>query len=324
MSDFEQHQAEQQAMQWQARLSSDLLVENQRRAFEDWLAERPENAMAWRSVNDFWIGLDALTLDDVAGDCSAERLELPVSKIGKVKRSFHKTVLAVAASLLLTLSFAYQQLDYYLADYHTATGQQQLVILADGSTVQLNTASAISVDFSDRQRLITLHRGEAYFKVASDRRRPFVVTTDAGQVQALGTAFDVKILDEDRVGVTVFEHAVKVTTADGHVKDRLTEAEQMIFAHASLSAAMPANLQRAGAWHLQRMVFQDKPLAEVVAELERYRPGKILIVSDAINKLPITGVFDTGNTGLALQSISESLPVKVRKITDSLVLLSAK
>ena len=262
MSESEQHYAEQQAMQWQARLSSDLLDENQCLEFDEWLAQRPENAVAWRSINDFWSGLDALTLEDITGSGSAEVLEFPSVK---TKHAFRRTAFAVAASLMLTLSFAYQQLDYYLADYRTVTGQQQFVILSDGSTIQLNTASAISVDFSDRQRRITLHRGEAYFKVAADRMRPFVVSTDAGQVQALGTAFDVKLLDEDRVGVTVFEHAVKVISVDGQIKDRLTEAEQMIFSHASLSATMPANLQRAGAWHLQRMVFQDKPLTEVVA-----------------------------------------------------------
>lgn len=311
-------------MEWQARLSSDLIDDNQRREFEEWLAASPEHAAAWRAVNDFWTGLDAVSFEDINHTAEAEVLSFPSTEADKPKRTFRKPILAMAASLLLTLGFAYQQLGYYLADYRTDTGKQQLVLLADGSTVQLNTDSAISVDFSGQQRLITLHRGEAFFKVAADRMRPFVVDTAAGRVQALGTAFDVKLIDAAKAGVTVFEHAVKVTTVVGQTKESLGEARQMTFSRDDLGAATPVNLQRAGAWHLQRMVFQNKPLVEVVAELDRYRPGKIVIVNGAIDKLSITGVFDIGNTDVALQAIAESLPVTVRKITEKLVLLSAK
>lgn len=323
MSDSKQLQAEHQAMQWQARLSSDLIDEGQRREFDAWLAESPENVAAWRSVNAFWSDLDKVRLDDIVDSADAAVLLFPLSK-RKPKSRFGKTALALAASLLLAVGFGYRHLDYYLADYRTDTGQQQLVILSDGSTVQLNTASAISMTFSGEQRLVTLHRGEAYFKVSPDRTRPFIVKTAAGEVQALGTAFDVKLLNQDQASVTVFEHAVQVTTLDGQIKDKLGEAQQVKFTHSDFSQVRTVNLQHAGAWHLQRMVFQDKPLVDVVAELDRYRAGKILILDDEINQLPITGVFDIANTDIALQTIEQSLPVKVKKMTDKLVLLSSK
>jgi len=322
MSDTPQHQAEQQAILWQAKLSSDLLSDRKRREFEDWLAECPENAVAWQAVNSFWTGLDGLTLADIGAE-SGEVLAFSRANASKPPRRTFKTGLALAASLLLTLSIAYQQLDFYLADYRSATGQQRQIALADGSTVLLNTASAVSVDFSEQQRLLTLHRGEAFFKVAADSKRPFVVKTDVGEVRALGTAFDVKLQDQ-QASVTVFEHAVKVTSASGEIKERLAEAEQLLFSADSISPPTHVSLQRAAAWHQQRMVFQDKPLAEVVAELNRYHPGKIVMVGDALKNLPITGVFGIADTDVALQSIEQSLPVKVRKITDHLVLLSAK
>lgn len=310
-------------MLWQARLGSDLLDDRQRREFEAWLAEKPEHAAAWQSINDFWTGLDELTLADITDPDSAQVLELKPSQTGKARPRVFKTGLAIAASLLLALGLVYQQLDFYLADYRNTVGRQQQITLADGSSILLNTASAISVDYSAQTRTVTLYDGEAYFKVAADPGRPFVVQTDAGRIQALGTAFDVNQRN-GHVSVTVFEHAVKITNNTGQIKEKLRETEQMAFTRNSLAAATEVNLQRAAAWHRQRMVFQDQALAEVVAELERYRPGKIIILSDAIKNLPITGVFDIADTDIALQSMAQSLPVKVRKITDHLVLLSAR
>ena len=321
MPDSQPHSAEQQAIQWQAQLCSDLL--SQRLEFETWLGERPEHAAAWQSINDFWTGLDELTLADITDDSHAQALEFNPLKTAKSSPRYLKTGLALAASLLLSLSLIYQQLDFYLADYRNSVGRQQQIALADGSGILLNTASAVSVDFSEQQRTVTLHDGEAFFTVAADARRPFVVQTDAGRIQALGTPFDVKQQD-DHVTVTVFEHTVKITNATGQVMQKLAETQQLDFSRDSLATAAPVNLQRAAAWHKQRMVFQDQPLATVVAELERYRPGKIIILSDAIKNLPITGVFGIADTDIALQAIAQSLPVKVRKITESLVLLSAR
>ena len=310
-------------MQWQAILSSDLLSDRQSRAFEIWLAEKPEHAAAWQSINDFWTGLDELTLADISDHDSVQVLERPPLQIPKARPRYLNTGLAIAASLLLTLGLFYQQLEFYLADYRNSVGRQQQITLADGSGILLNTASAVSVDFSAQRRTVTLHDGEAYFTVTADPNRPFVVQTAAGQIQALGTAFDVK-QQAGHVSVTVFEHAVKITNAAGQVMQKLAEAEQLDFTRNSLTAAVPVNLQRAGAWHNQRMVFQDQTLADVVAELERYHPGKILILDHAIKNLPITGVFGIADTDIALQAIAQSLPVNVRKIGDHLVLLSAK
>jgi len=316
LSQPEYNAAEREAMEWQARLSSDRLNAAQRLAFENWLTQSAENAAAWRAVNDFWNGLDGVSLDDLGIDAAPPKIRaLPP------QRRYWRTGLALAASVLLVAGLLYPELDNYLADYRSATGQQRQVALEDGSTLLLNTASAVSVDYSSERRLVTLHSGEAFFTVAANPSRPFIVQTDAGQVQALGTAFDVKWEDET-AGVTVFEHAVKITSRSGAVKDRLAEGERLQFSRDRLEPAGRIDLQRAAAWHRQRMVFQDRPLAEVVAELDRYRPGKILVIDAAIEKLPITGVFGIADTDVALASIEQSLPVKVRKLPGGLVLLS--
>ncbi|MEC4748537.1 FecR family protein [Methylomicrobium sp. Wu6] len=320
LSQPEQNAAEREAMEWQAQLSSDRLSEAQRLAFENWLTQSAENAAAWRAVNDFWNGLDGVSLDDLGTDTAA-----PPQKIRPLRPKQHhwRTGLALAASVLLLVGLIDPEFDSYLADYRSATGQQRQVALEDGSTLLLNTASAVSVDYSPERRLVTLHSGEAFFTVAANPGRPFIVQTEAGQVQALGTAFDVK-REGETAFVTVFEHAVKVTNRSGAVKGRLVEGERLQFNGDRLEPAGRIDLQRAAAWHRRRMVFQDRPLAEVVAELDRYRPGKLLIISAAIEKLPITGVFGIADTDVALASIEQSLPVSVRKLPGGLVLLSAR
>jgi transmembrane sensor len=312
--------AEKQAMEWRARLSSDQLSAAHRLAFENWLKQSPENAAAWHDVNAFWNGLDHVSLDDLDLDAAvrADRLRPPPSK-----RPAWGTSLALAASVLLAAVLVYPALDTYLADYRTPTGQQRQIALEDGSTLLLNTASAVSVEYSPQRRRITLHGGEAFFTVAPNPGRPFIVQTEAGQVQALGTAFDVR-QEGNTVEVTVFEHTVKITNLRGAVRERLSEGERLQFDSDGIEPAGLIDRQRAAAWHRQWMVFQDRPLGEVVAELDRYRPGKILVISPAIEKLPITGVFEIADTDVALASIEQSLPVKVNKLPGGLAVLSAR
>jgi transmembrane sensor len=308
-------QIEQQAMLWQARLSSDLCPEADRIEFQQWLQQSPAHQKAWQDINQFWSSLDTINLDDLVEQKTHNRQFI------KFKSRPVKTALALAASLLLALGLFLPKINYYLADYNVAAGQQKQITLSDGSSILLNTNSAFSVSFNQQQRLITLHQGEAFFQVAADKTRPFIVQTSAGQVRALGTAFDVKQQDQ-QTQVIVFEHAVSITTTQGLRLEKLQTAEQLKFSADSLQTASKVNLQRAAPWHQQRMVFQDKALVDVVAELNRYRSGKIICLNDSIKNLPITGVFGIADTELALQAIEQSLPVRITRITDQLILLS--
>jgi transmembrane sensor len=302
-------------MLWQARLSSDLCPEADRIEFQQWLQQSPAHQKAWQDINQFWSSLDTINLDDLVEQKTHNRQFI------KFKSRPVKTALALAASLLLALGLFLPKINYYLADYNVAAGQQKQITLSDGSSILLNTNSAFSVSFNQQQRLITLHQGEAFFQVATDKTRPFIVQTSAGQVRALGTAFDVKQQDQ-QTQIIVFEHAVSITTTQGLRLEKLQTAEQLKFSADSVQTASKVNLQRAAPWHQQRMVFQDKALVDVVAELNRYRSGKIICLNDSIKNLPITGVFGIADTELALQAIEQSLPVRITRITDQLILLS--
>jgi transmembrane sensor len=146
-----------QAAYWRAQLSSDLVTDQHRREFEIWLNERPENKAAWLEINAFWTGLDKLTVADVIGAENSRVIAVKTPTPIRPNSRFTRPALAIAASLLLVVSIAYIQTAFYFADYTTAPGKQRNLILADGSTILMNTDTAISVNYSAQQRHITLH-----------------------------------------------------------------------------------------------------------------------------------------------------------------------
>jgi len=309
---------DEQAIYWLTLLTSGEAGEEQQRAFSEWLAEAPGHQAAWAAAQSLW--------HDVALLCEADIVEIgsaPVAKSASVRprRSvlFHP-VLSLAACLLLSAVLWLHDLAYYFADYRSTTGNQQKIVLADGSSVLLNTDTAISVDYTESARRLTLHGGEAWFIVTPDSDRPFEVATEYGIVRALGTAFDVKNT-EDAVSVTVYQHAVSVQLDSGEKLARLPEGATVKFDRTIQDLNKAADLIATAAWHEQRMVFRDRKLKDVVKELNRYRKGRIVITDNALNDIPLSGTFDTNSPDEALVMIRESLGLAEYRITSRLVFL---
>lgn len=316
-----------QADYWLTLLNSPLADEQQQQAFQQWLDENAENRAAFAKARKFWQKMDTLTSNQI------ERLEQRLSSdpvvSGKPRNTlrpilqFNPWAFPAIACLLWVVVFGLNEWPCYFADYRTDTGEQKTIQLSDGSTIVLNTESALSVDYSKFGRTLTLHSGEAYFKVAPDAERPFDVNTENSQVRALGTAFDVKSVDGDMT-VTVYQHAVSIAFRQGEVINHLQEGERLAFKNKQATRTETVDLQQAGSWRKQRLVFSDQPLDNVIAELNRYRPGKIIILDNQLAKHLVTGVFDPYDTEAALSAIEKTLNVKEYRLTDRLVLLTHK
>ena len=160
--------------------------------------------------------------------------------------------------------------------------------------------------------------GHAKFRSAPDPARPFIVKAGGGEIRALGTAFNVKY-QNDRVVVTVIEHAVEVTFGNSSI--RLGQGEQLSFGAARLEPPHPADLAAVEAWRRDRIFFSETPLGDAVAEIERYRRGRILVTDAAVAAIPVTGIFRTDQTDAALQTIGDTLPVDIVWMTDLLILI---
>ncbi len=303
----------QTAQQWFVLLQDEDATDADRQRFAAWLAADPAHARAWAETEQLWTRMDAAVPALRARETwqAARKPAVQITRRGWLKQ-------AAAAALVLGGGVGVAVSSDLFADHRTGVGERRSLKLADGSTVELDADSALSVAFSAGQRRISLHRGRAFFQVASDASRPFVVAADNGEIRALGTAFSVKIAP-DTVHVAVSEHAVAITQGNDSVQ--LEEGRALAYGAHGIGQMAPADIASQLGWRQDRLFFQEAPLREVVADLDRYRPGRILILDDDLADLPVTGFFHAGQTEAALQTIEATLPVRLSRLTDRLVVI---
>lgn len=305
---------EQEASEWIARLDADDVTAEDRARFEAWRRAHPRNARAFEELSQTWQRF-------LKG--------APLAHSPDTRRQRWSWALAAAAAVLLTvLGSLYLQRPIPLAPFETAVGEQLTVPLPDGSSLELNSNSLAHVDYSSRRRIIHLDRGEAFFKVAHDARRPFWVTAGGGWVRAVGTEFNV-YLRPTSLQVTVRDGTVQA----GEGRDLRTAAEldeqklapwvtltrgqqADLAASAARKRALSADeLAEAMAWRGGTVAFENRPLAEVVAELNRYSPEQLIIEDDALRTLRVGGTFQTGPQGASAlrRMLEQNYDIGVRR-----------
>jgi transmembrane sensor len=307
----------QAAQQWFVLLRDTDATDADRRRFADWLAADPAHGRAWAETGQLWARMDAVVPVLRQRDAWNEQRRQSAPLLSR--RSWLRQ--AAAAALVVGGIAGYAVSTDYFADHRTGTGERRSLGLADGSTVELDADSVLSVAFSAGQRRVTLHRGRAFFQVTSDAARPFIVAANGGEVRALGTAFDVKIAPAGVVHVAVSEHAVAVSIGGESVQ--LNEGDALEYGSGPHVIGPVSRIDIASrlGWRQNRLFFQEAPLREVVADLERYRPGRIFIADDDLADLPVTGFFHSSQTDAALQTIEATLPVRLTRLTDRLVVI---
>ena len=233
-------------------------------------------------------------------------------------------VATIAACLLLLVAAGivwHEEIAVGLeSDYATAVGERVPITLADGSRIHLNTHSALAVDFGSAARYVRLLRGEAWFEVSSDAARPFTVETPQGSVRVTGTSFGVR-RDDGAMLVKLTEGDVQLSLPGSAETVGLAAGQQARLSAEGISDPVSFDRTAATAWLRGQMVFYDTPLAEVVASLNRYRPGRIVILDEELHRLKVSGVFTTDDPDAALTVIADTLPVGVTRLTRYLVLL---
>jgi len=322
-----------EATAWFVRMTSDLVTDADRRAFRAWLDRDSAHRAAYAEAEALWGELGGIPDPrlgfDTEGYPSGERLRQEVAVRPRQRRRLRQAT-AAAASLLVAAVIGLWSVggtDALRADHTTAVGETREITLADGSVVQLNTDTALTVDLSDACRCVGLLRGEAFFTVAPELGRPFRVSAGGGASQALGTAFVVREAGE-AVTVAVAEGRVRVArdlAASGEAGSvTLTAGETARYGAAGGIETGRTDVAALTAWRQGRLVFADRRLRDVVAELDRYRPGAILFLDSSIADERFTGVFGLDDTDRALAAIEATLPVDVVRVPPWLTLLRAR
>ncbi len=316
---------DEEAARWVVLLSGGSVRDEDRDLLQGWLSADPRHRAAFTEARQTWAEFGAMgELRRTADGTRAQRQPLPVGYDRRAARSGSATaVVALAACLVVAVAtafFLYGDPAVLLrADYRTAPGESRTVQLSDGSVVDLGSGSAIALHFSDRERRIELLSGRAYF-TASPRTgpetRPFVVASSVGTATALGTQFSVDRID-DAVEVAVAEHSVAVDLDDGKTRASvvLNEGQAVRYGpEGGMSRVETRDIAQTTAWRRGKIIFSDVPLSHVIAELNRYRRGRIVIASDRLAGLKVSGVFDTNDLSSALGRIVSELDLSMSSV----------
>lgn len=197
---------------------------------------------------------------------------------------------AVAAGVVLAPAMSRQR-------YRTLVGEIRRVPLADGSMAAINTDTTLDVRFQKAERAVTLDRGEAWFQVAHDRARPFVVAAGDIRVQAVGTAFSVR-RKPGGAEVLVTEGVVEVWSDKGDAgqRRRVAAGEQVFVSNqagASSPVKRPLEMDRALSWRDGQIVLNGDTIAAAAAEFNRYNSRKIVVVDPELEGRTVVGWFRT-------------------------------
>jgi transmembrane sensor len=198
--------------------------------------------------------------------------------------------------------------------FTTTIGEVRRLSLADGSVATINTASRLTVAMAKQTRRITLDDGEAWFEVAHDKARPFLVSAGDVHVRAVGTAFSVR-RHADGVDILVTQGVVETWIGDGNTAPtRLSGGERAFVADATAQiVAVPAGaeIERALAWRSGGLALNGEPLDYAVAELNRYNRRKLVIDDPVLGRTPIVGYFKVDDPDRFMRSVAVLLDARI-------------
>lgn len=321
----------QAAARWYARLGAPDCSAEEQAEFERWLSSDARHEHAFACVKR---AADSLTrmapdarlaaladaaLRDGADSARVARIRGARSGSQQTNRKWVRVPLAVAASVLVAIGVIrlVPELEMRTTPsvaYEAGPDRTRVVRLSDGSTVQLDLASKIEVQMYRDERRITLTAGRAYFKVAHDTSRPFAVTAHGVRTVALGTEFQVDHA-LNLVTVTLAAGSVLVSDANGTVpswEEKLLPGDQVRMKDgAGAPERRTVNPAHVISWMQGRHVFDRTPLAEAVAEINRYSDRKLRLGDPSLADLQIGGSFVAGNGALIASSIAAALPISV-------------
>ena len=303
------------AAAWFLQRRSGALTRRDAERLEAWLAADPAHRAAYDEVVATWEITEGLAASDPIQAMRAAALAARRDRHG-VHRWQSPIWGAAAAMLLLAVlvgggfglwslvSPAVPEVQVYRTDI----GERAMVTLADGSQATLNTATVLAVDYTRKRRGLRLIAGEAWFDVAKNPNRPFVVAAADHQVIAVGPSFHVR-LDPNRLRVAVSEGRVRL--ADAHDTPL-----------AAISAGQRADLKPGGLvvgqggpatgdWRAGRLHFEAAALGDAILEMNRYRKTPIVVADPVAANLRISGVFDAGEASSFLEALPLSQPVRV-------------
>ena len=303
-----------------------------------WIADDPRNKDILSEMAGLWDDMDALSR-------LSELFPNPVTERDGSRRRRKFGIAASVAVLAAVLVSAYVADDPVRdvaepvaiaepAIYQTAIGVLSEFSLADGSLLTLNTNSSVEVRFDSWQRNIRMLRGELHIEVAHDADRPLNVLVGDRVFQAVGTAFTVKIYDQQRIELLVTDGVVKVGIAPALVANaedpQSLEGSLSVFAgqrvmlddaSQQLETLEPDELEVLLSWRDGNLIFRGESLGEATVEISRYTPVEFIFLDDDLQKIRVAGLFKAGDIAGFLASLNANFDIVYQRIDDGTIQL---
>ena len=293
--------------------------------FSQWLRADPAHAEAYAQAQVLWELSEspARTLADE----EAVALQGYLDAMDRPRRPAllrWSGALAMAACLLLMVSLGtgwqpQRWIDDLGADYVSAPGEIRTVTLADQSQVTLDGDSAIAVDFSRGERHVQLRRGAGFFTV-THTGEPFVVEAEKGQARVLGTQFEVR-LQPHGAQVTVLSGRVGVTADRDGEQQILTAGQQVAYAEGTAEKLHAVDSEAQLAWRQGWLTYYKSTLADVVEDLRRYYPGRIVLLNDELAARKVSGSFPSKDPQAVLSSLQGVMGFEQHQVLGHLIIL---
>ncbi|RMQ44551.1 FecR protein [Pseudomonas cichorii] len=292
-----------QALTWLIELEG--ADPEQQARFEAWLQADPAHAQAFGKARALWNSQPVRQ--------AAASLQTPRKPSLWQRARPHWKPLATAAVLLLGL-FNFSDLPLRIqADHLTVVGERQRLQLNDGSKVLLNTNSAFSSHLNDKQRVARLYQGEAYFNVALDPNVPMEIEAGPIRMSANSSEFSVRYLDGE-ARVQVQRGALDVSAIRGDSRVSLAAGDSVRVGPAGFGHRERLDPGKDLAWVEGRLIFDNSPLSEVLAELRRYYPGWIINTNPALDKVTVTGNYKLDNPLNVVRSLAQITSASVHEM----------
>ena len=359
---FDRVTIEEQASDWLIKLDSKKSITADELAeLREWINRSLAHRESLDHLSEVWSNMDVLSR--LAVPLGRRDAHLAARFFGASRRWMSARNVAMAATVSMGVFTLALLSDVFVTDrdgsginsglFATQIGEIQTLNLNDGSVIQLNTSSQVKIDYMTNQRSIFLDHGEAYFTVAPDRNRPFVVYSNFGSVKAVGTAFQVRVHSND-LEVTVTEGvvelgAVEIPAASGSKgvstvgKDttrnaqiprtfssplrQLAAGQKARFNGAEKAIGLVTDLALSEvaiqlSWREGQLTFAGETLDDVITEISRYTNTEVVIIDPEISNIKIGGRFKVGEIEALLEVLQASFDVEVRRVSQSRVELS--
>ncbi len=348
-------QAMHEAASWVLELQGGELSKAERKRFANWLRESPANVREYLELSGMWKELETLDADcciDVEAlleDTNVVPLEpgnaaVDAPPAGKVRRQPLYSMAAAVALVSVALGIQLVPRTPEAPGTETVTtriGEQRSVALEDGSVVHLNTDSSAAITLDDKRRYIELLTGEAFFTVAKDPGRPFVVRAGGTEVRALGTQFNVRRQDtiatvtvvEGKVAVLRASTPTSVASREPPTTGRsaitaaleLTAGQQVSFGgQVAAVKAEQVKTEKVVAWTERRLVFEGDTLSDIVAEFNRYNLNRLEVEDPTIASIRLSAVFGSNDPDSLLEYLTSTEAVVVERQPDGTRVIQAE